>query len=456
MNFAPYPKYKPSDVEWLSHLPEHWDVKPLRSVFRFSKGLTITREDLRDDGVSCVNYGEIHSKFGFRLDPDVHQLRSVALDYLDSNPDALIYNGDFVFADTSEDLPGCGNFTYLCTDNLIFAGYHTIIGRPRVGISSLYLAYLIDSSAFRSQIQKQARGVKVFSITQGILKAAKCVCPPLPEQRVIAAFLDRETAKIDALVEEQRKLIELLKEKRQALITHAVTKGLNPKAKMKDSGIEWLGQVPEHWDFRKLSHLGNIVGGGTPSRNNPDYWNGDIPWVSSKDIKVAHISDSEEHITSRGLAESTTRLVQPGTILMVVRSGILQHTLPVAISRSTVAINQDIKAIAFFEDTIVASYFRYFVVGYNNQLLYDWSTQGATVESIDMNLLRKTLIPVPPVDEQEEIALHLQHDGQRFDGLIHEASTAIELLTERRTALISAAVTGKIDVRDMIDEEATT
>ena len=192
-------------------------------MFKFSKGLTITKENLQDEGVSCVNYGEIHSKYGFRLNPAIHPLRCVAPEYLSSNPEALISGGDFVFADTSEDLEGSGNFTHLSSDDPIFAGYHTIIARPRKCISSLFLAYQFHTSVFRSQIQSKVKGVKVFSISQGILKAAKCWLPPLPEQPAIAEFLESETAKFDTLTAEAQRAIDLLQERRTALISAAVT-----------------------------------------------------------------------------------------------------------------------------------------------------------------------------------------------------------------------------------------
>lgn len=448
MSFPNYPKYKASGVEWLGDVPEGWEVKPLRSVFKFSKGLTITKEDLRDEGVYCVNYGEIHSKYGFRLDPDIHPLRCVEPEYLSSNPDALIRDGDFVFADTSEDSEGSGNFTHLRFDNPIFAGYHTIIARPRKGIFSLFLAYLCHSTVFRSQIRRQVKGVKVFSISQGILKGVKCWLPPLAEQTAIAEFLDRETGKIDELVAEQRRLIELLKEKRQAAISHAVTKGLNPDAPMKPSGIEWLGDVPVGWSFPKIKSIATFSGGGTPSRDNPAYWNGDIPWVSPKDMKAEQIVGAAESITEEGLKSSASNLLASGRVLIVVRSGILKHTIPIAINETAVALNQDMKALSFDATKCDAWFFLRWVQGHNEQLLFAWSKQGATVESIEHSYLAQTVIPLPDIPEQKAIVAYLESELLKFDTLTAEAQRAIDLLQERRSALISAAVTGQIDVRN--------
>ena len=126
--FQKYPAYKDSGVEWLGEIPEHWETSRLRNVFSFSKGLTITKENLQEKGIYCVNYGEIHSKFGFEVNPEIHELKCVSEEYLLSDSSSLLKKGDFVFADTSEDIEGSGNFTYLNSDLSTFAGYHTIIG----------------------------------------------------------------------------------------------------------------------------------------------------------------------------------------------------------------------------------------------------------------------------------------------------------------------------------------
>ena len=420
MSFPRYPKYKSSGVEWLGEVPDGWEVKPLRSVFKFSKGLTITKEDLRDEGVCCVNYGEIHSKYGFRLNPKVHPLRCVEPEYLNSNPDALIRDGDFVFADTSEDLEGSGNFTHLRSENPIFAGYHTIIGRPQKGISSLLLAYQIHSSAFRSQIQRQVKGVKVFSISQGILKAAKCLLPPLPEQTAIAEFLDQETAKIDGLVAEQRRLIELLKEKRQAVISHAVTKGLNPHAPMKPSGIEWLGDVPAGWAVTVIKRFSTLQRGH--DLTDAERTEGPYPVVTSGGVSGTHGS-----FMARGPGVITGRYGSTGR-LFYIEDDFWPHNTSLYVSN--------------FHGNCPR------FVWYALQTV-DFAAHSAkaAVPGIDRNDIHVLPIGVPPRHEQTAIVEFLETQTEKFDTLTAEAQRAIDLLQERRTALISAAVTGQIDVR---------
>lgn len=214
---------KDSGIEWLGEIPEHWEVKKLKQIFNSSKGLTITKENLESDGIPCINYGEIHSKFGFEVDIDKHQLKCVNPTYLESDYKSLIQTGDFVFADTSEDVSGAGNFTYLKSNHEIFAGYHTIILRAFCDIEPRYFAYQFDSIPNRTQIRQSVKGIKVFSITQGILKNTSLWIPPIDEQKQIIEFLDIETDRIVSLKNSTRKEIELLKEYKTALISEVVT-----------------------------------------------------------------------------------------------------------------------------------------------------------------------------------------------------------------------------------------
>ena len=177
---------KDSGVEWIGDIPEHWDVIRFRNAFRFNKGLNITKENLNDEqGILCLNYGEIHSKYGFEFIPNVHPLKFVDESYLKNNQKSLLNDGDFVFADTSEDIEGSGNFSYINGQDLVFAGYHTLIAKPKINFNSRFIAYVLDSSAFRNQVRVRVKGVKVFSITQAILKTTFVWLPTEQEQNEI-------------------------------------------------------------------------------------------------------------------------------------------------------------------------------------------------------------------------------------------------------------------------------
>lgn len=216
-------KYKDSGVEHLGAIPTHWEIKKLKMLFSFGNGLNITKADFVSYGVPCVSYGEIHSKYSCRLDLSIHTLPFVSETYLADKPQSLLQKGDFVFADTSEDIEGSGNFTSIQSDMPIFAGYHTITLKPKANrIHSPYFSFLFDSNFTRNQIRKEVCGVKVFSITKAILKEIQCIIPPLQEQKQIAEFLDSEISKIDSIIEKIKKQIELIKEYKNSLINQAV------------------------------------------------------------------------------------------------------------------------------------------------------------------------------------------------------------------------------------------
>ena len=215
---------KNSGVDWIGDIPEHWEVIRFRNAFRFNKGLNITKENLNDEqGILCLNYGEIHSKYGFEFIPNVHPLKFVDESYLKNNQKSLLNDGDFVFADTSEDIEGSGNFSYINGQDLVFAGYHTLIAKPKINFNSRFIAYVLDSSAFRNQVRVRVKGVKVFSITQAILKTTFIWLPTEQEQNEIVKYLDEKMQKFNNAKIAYQTQIDRLKEYKNILINQAVT-----------------------------------------------------------------------------------------------------------------------------------------------------------------------------------------------------------------------------------------
>lgn len=447
MTFPAYSAYKDSGVDWLGVVPKHWGVKPLRYLGRFRKGLTITKGDLTDGGIPCLNYGEVHSLYPFEVNQDVDPLRSVPAEYLETDPSACVKHGDFVFADTSEDLDGVGNFTHVSGMEPLFAGYHTIIYSINSEVSSRFLAYCLESFAFRTQLRMGVKGVKVFSITQEILRGGIAWLPIMAEQTQIARFLDHETARIDALIEEQQRLIELLKEKRQAVISHAVTKGLDPTVPMKDSGVEWLGKVPTHWRFGKIRYFAKIESGHTPSRSKPEYWeNCTIPWFSLADVwqirsgEMIELFQTKELVSELGLANSSARLLPKGTVILS-RTASVGYS---AIMGCDMATTQDF-VNWICGDKLDNKFLLFCFRAMKSE--FDRLMVGSTHKTIYMPDIAELVCSVPPLDEQEKIAAHIKISNSKFGSMIEEADRMMKLLSERRSALISAAVTGKIDVR---------
>jgi type I restriction enzyme S subunit len=327
---------------------------------------------------------------------------------------------------------------------------HVFAVRPR-NVLSVWLNAITSSAYAQFYFKSRSKqSTNLASISSANLMELPVVLPPNEEQSAIVGFLDHETSKIDALIVEQRRLIELLKEKRQAVISHAVTKGLNPHAPMKPSGIEWLGDVPAHWSVGALRYYATFATGSTPDRNNAAFWDGGIAWVKTGEINYAGISATEETISEAGLESSSCSIAPAGTLLMalygqgVTRGRVAILEIPAAFNQACVAI--------FPDKRLNSSFLRsFFVFAYS--FIRDIGNE-TTQMNMNVEFVRRIPLVMPPASEQEMITRHVQRETERFETLMAEAQRAVDLLQERRTALISAAVTGKIDVRGSIATEA--
>ena len=222
----PNAEMKDSGVEWIGEIPRGWAVERLKAMFSFGKGLPITKEDLVEQGIPVISYGQIHAKFNTGVEVLPQLLRYVDAKWLVSNANSLVSEGDFIFADTSEDMEGCGNCVYVDTLNegaQLFAGYHTIIFKPKRSKHNKFLAYLFKSDAWRTQLRSRVGGVKLFSISRRMLNLATVILPPQNEQTAIAAYLDSKCAAIDGIILEKEDLISDLETYKRSLIFEVVT-----------------------------------------------------------------------------------------------------------------------------------------------------------------------------------------------------------------------------------------
>lgn len=439
-DYRPYPAYKDSGVEWLGEVPEHWELKPLWTI-------TNINQDERDkffDDLEEIEYVDIST---VTLDGGISSpIRILAKD-APSRAQRKAKAGDIVISTVRTYLRAIGKVLPEHESAIFSTGFAIV--RPANRIAPEFLYYALLSDYFLSEVEARSSGISYPAINASDLSKISIAIPVAIEEQIkLARLLDQETARIDALIAKKTRFIELLREKRQALITQAVTQGLDPAAKRKDSGVEWLGEVPEHWEIKTLKYIAKFCGGGTPARDNLNFWNGDIPWVSPKDMKVEDIYTTEEYITQAGLKNSATSLVPQDQVLLVVRSGILKHTVPVAINKIVVALNQDMRAILFNPEDCMQKFFLRWVQGFNNDLLKAWLKQGATVESIEHDYLANTILPLPSITEQQTIIAYLDRETTRIDTLITKTQQSLDLLKERRAALITAAVTGQIDLRE--------
>ena len=222
---------KDSGISWIGDIPEHWEVDPFGRHFTYGKGLPITKADLQEEGIAVISYGQIHAKTNTGVTIAEHLVRKVSPSYILSHPQCLLQPNDFVFADTSEDIDGSGNFAFNDFPDKIFAGYHTLVARPKDLLYPKYYAYLFQSSKWKSQVRSLVNGVKVYTISKRILKNAYILIPSLEEQMQIADFADKKCSKINSLITELEAEIEYLREYKQRLIADCVTGQINVQNK---------------------------------------------------------------------------------------------------------------------------------------------------------------------------------------------------------------------------------
>jgi type I restriction enzyme S subunit len=442
MSLLRYAQYKDSGVAWLGEVPASWRVDRLKASITSCKNGIWGADPTGDaDDIECVRVADF-DRARLTVDGDVPTLRSVTEK---ERADRLVVAGNLLLEKSGggEKQP---------------VGQVVLYSRPTPAVCSNFVAKvtLANGMVPRYWMYQHAaaysRGVNIGSIkqTSGIQNLDQSqyfnergVFPSEEEQSAIAAFLDRETGKIDALIAEQEKLLTLLAEKRQATISHAVTRGLNPNAPMKDSGVPWLGEVPAHWGVSALSYLASLSTGSTPDRGEPSYWGGSIPWLKTGEINWTPVCEAEEFITEAGLASCAVKIAQPGTLLMAMYGqGVTRGR--VALLTIVATYNQACAAIQF-GSRVAPAFGRYFFMA-----AYD-HVRDAGNETSQMNLsaglIAKIRLPVPPANEQVAIVRHLDSETMKLDALSGEAERGIALLRERRSALIAAAVTGKIDVR---------
>ena len=411
MRFKPYTKYKPSGVEWLGVVPEHWQPLKMKYLASIQNGKEYKDVETYGDGYPVIGSG---GEFATAVDY-LYEGESVLLGRKGTIDRPIYFNGAFWVVDTMFYTQIKKNvvpkYLYYCTTTIHFDYYST-------------------STALPSMTQRDLSGI-LFAV------------PLYEEQSAIASFLDRETAKIDTLIAKQEKLIKLLKEKRQAMISHAVTKGLNPNAKMKDSGIEWLGEVPEHWEVNALKRDFRVIGGSTPKSDYENYWDGSIIWVTPADLSKLSsfkIDDSQRKITADGLQSCGTTLVPCGSIILSTRAPIGS----LAIADSELCTNQGCKALVPGDNS--NSHFYAYLLSVATAELNNRG-KGTTFLELSGDELGSFKVTFPTALEQSAIASFLDRESAKIDTLIAKAEQAITLQKEHRTALISAAVTGKIDVR---------
>ncbi len=429
MSFPKYSKYRASGVEWLGEVPEHWRASRFQRCVDVAEG-QVDPETSNFSNMPLIAPNHVESGTGRLLDLET------AADQGAESGKYLCRAGDVVY---SKIRPALRKVCIAPEDCLCSADMYPL--RSHSGLTNRFLFWLILSEQFSAVAVLESGRVAMPKINRESLKAIGLAIPPVDEQTMIANALDRETQKIDALVSEQQRLIELLQEKRQAVISHAVTKGLNPDVPMKASGIEWLGDVPQHWSVSKAKRVASVF---VPQRNKPelnDSGNG-VCWITMEQMQNPEILDSPLYVSEEASANAGSKVLKSGA---VIASCVGQFEVA-TINRVDVIINQQLQAYIPGPD-INPEYLRLLIL--LSTSYFEQTGTAATIVYVNQKGFDELPVAVPPMGEQRAIVDYLDVQSGTLSRLQTEAVRAIELLRERRTALISAAVTGKIDVRGL-------
>jgi len=432
-----YSSYKPSGIEWIGEIPEHWTMKKVNRSFNLVGSGTTPKAG--DDKYY------LEGKHNWLLTGDLN--------------DGFIYQTSKRI--TNEALNDHSTLKRYPINSIVMAMYGATIGR--LGILKVETTVnqaccvLANSNCFdyripfyyflaiRNEIINLSFGGGQPNISQEIVKSIKLPCPPSKEQTAIANFLDRKTAEIDQAIADKKQLINLFEEEKKALINEAVTRGLNPNVKLKPSGIDWLGDIPAHWEVRKVSRSFNIIGSGTTPRAGEDkyYLNGTNNWLLTGDLNDGVINKTSKLITNEALKDHSTLKVYPkGAIVMAMYGATIGKLGILNIETTTNQACCVISSSPFFTNLFVY----YFLFAIRKEIIN--LSFGGGQPNISQDIIKSLKIPCPSLNEQQEIISFIETETAKIDGKINLVKQEIELLTEYRQALIFEAVTGKIDVQE--------
>ncbi len=446
MKYKKYPSYKDSGVEWLGEIPEHWNVNTIKSILEERKE---SNSPLKTENILslCMYRGVIpYSEKGNSGNKAKEDLTAYK----------LAYPGDIVLNSMNVVAGSVGLSKYF---GAVSPVYYML--RPRNKQDKVeFFNDIFQSESFQKSLFGLGNGIMVkesestgklntirMRIPMDKLNTVLIPYPPSKEQQQIANFLDKATAKIDTLIEKQTKQIELLKEKRQAVISHAVTKGINPNVPMKDSGVEWLGVIPEHWGTSPLKFLISepLMYGANESadRDNPN----DPRYIRITDIKKD--GTLHEHtFKSLPIEIAKPYLLKENSLLLTRTGATVGKSFLYEISWGVACFAGYLIKAVISPNKALSKYVYYFTNTHNYWQWLKSSQIQATIENVSAEKYSSLSLPVPSLAEQRQIVEYIDDKTSKIDILIEKSNKSIELLKEKRTALISAAVTGKIDVRE--------
>ncbi len=426
-------KMKDSGIEWIGEIPENWDAVKLSYLFEIiGSGTTptSTNSDYYDGEYNWLQTGDLNDK------EITTTSKTITQKAVDDYSTLTLYNkGTIVMAMYGATIGKLGILNIDSYTNQACCA----MSRP-VNIQPKFVYYWLMCN--KENIVNLSMGGGQPNISQGIISTLKITIPKeITKQNEIVKYLDKKCAEIDALIKAKEKTNALLKEQRQSIIYEAVTKGLNPNIPMKDSGIEWIGNIPEHWNTKKIKYCFTLIAGATPKSSNSEYWDGNIVWITPADYKTedVFIEKGHKNITDEGMQSCATTLIPENCIIFSKRAPVGL----VAINRVPLCTNQG--CISCIPHNDISSKFYYYVMSVFEEQ-FELFASGTTFKEISADSFANFLLPNTTFDEQVEIVNYLDKKCAELDTIIKSNRTIIEKLKEYRKSIIFEAVTGKVEI----------
>ena len=433
MTMNRYESYKDSGIQWLGEIPEHWKISRLKYEVTFNDEVLSDKTDL-DYEILYIDISSVSFNQG------IMQKEQMTFENSPSRARRIVKSGDVIVSTVRTYLKAIAQINNAEENLIVSTGFAVL--RHKAELSPKFLGYWVQSENMINTIVAHSVGVSYPAINATDLVRLPIVKIPLPEQTAIADYLDNKLGEIDTLISKQETLLEKLAEQRTAIITHAVTKGLNAHAPMKNSGVAWLGDVPEHWEIKHSNQVFKIHNGATPKTSEPNYWGDEITWFTPKDLgdnQNKEISGSLKMITKEGYESCGVSLAPANSIALSKRAPI-GH---LAITTLPAVVNQGCFLLEVLKANNV-NYLYYWL--YANKVVLNSFGQGSTFMELPREKFAMLKISVPPLPEQTAIANYLDEQTAHIDRLSDTVRQTIDRLQEYRSTLITQVVTGKIKV----------
>lgn len=421
-----YDSYKDSGVQWIGEIPSHWKVGRLKFTGNFGNGLTYSPNDVTDsNGILVLRSSNIKSN---------HLAFDDCVYVKSANKELMVQKGDIIICSRNGSANLVGKCAYV--ESSIHATFGAFMMRYKPSISNRFAFYLFQSAT--DYYKGLFSTTTINQLTSGIINQMVVPYLPLAEQQAIAIHLDKKCAEIDKAIATQQKRIELLQELRQNIITHAVTRGINPDASLKDSGVEWIGMVPEHWEIMMLKRCATIKTGCTPPTKEEKYYEADdIDWFTPGDIGDDCIEEAEKKISDSARKEGVCRMFPPYSVYFV---GIGATIGKVSYCDIEASANQQINAI-IPNNRANYKYITYCLKSQKEEIFLTANT--VTLPIINQERTGSLRIPVPPLKEQQAIVAYIESETAKLDKQVAMANRQISLLKELKQSIITEVVTGK-------------